>query len=308
MSTVGTSMHEDLLATLRADSGIVLVIGPTGHGKTTVIDQVLADPRCPPGVVFIGDLRGEAADALRAVQLARSRIVVAVLRISRAAGGFRRLADLGVPAADLVDVVRAVYSTRLVRAAGPEPVLLYERLAMTSGIRALVLAGAADDETVHRQAIADGMVSLRELGMRYVRAGRLTTAEVTYTTPDDMRAVAPPREPVCVLYRPVGPTELALIAASGYREFPPRLPEQPIFYPVTNEEYARHIAEQWNVTESGSGYVTRFAVREAFIARYPEQQVGARLHTEYWIPAEDLAECNRNIVGLIEVIASFETK
>jgi hypothetical protein len=79
------------------------------------------------------------------------------------------------------------------------------------------------------------------------------------------------------------------------REFPPRLPAQPILYPVTNEEYARHIAENWNVKESGSGYVTR-----------PVQQVGARVHTEHWVPAEELPELNRNIVGLIEVIASFE--
>lgn len=112
-------------------------------------------------------------------------------------------------------------------------------------------------------------------------------------------------EPVRILFRPVGPKELALIEASGFREFPPRLPEQPIFYPVTNEEYARHIAERWNVRESGSGYVTRFAVKEAFIAKYPIQQAGARIHTEYWVPAEELPDFNRNIVGLIEVIASF---
>ena len=43
------------------------------------------------------------------------------------------------------------------------------------------------------------------------------------------------------MYRPVGPKELELIAAAGYREFPPRLPEQPIFYPVLNEEYARQM-------------------------------------------------------------------
>jgi hypothetical protein len=30
------------------------------------------------------------------------------------------------------------------------------------------------------------------------------------------------------------------------RAFPPRLPEQPIFYPVTNEEYAKQIAKDWN--------------------------------------------------------------
>jgi len=110
------------------------------------------------------------------------------------------------------------------------------------------------------------------------------------------------------MYRPVGPKELELIAAAGYREFPRRLPEQPIFYPVLNEEYARQIAREWNVPASGSGYVTRFAVRKEFLARYPEQQVGASIHREVWIPAEELAEMNRNIVGLIEVIAEYNSK
>jgi hypothetical protein len=111
-----------------------------------------------------------------------------------------------------------------------------------------------------------------------------------------------------IMYRPVGPKELELIAASGYREFPPRLPEQPIFYPVLNEEYARQIAREWNVPASGSGYVTRFAVRKEFLARYREQQVGASIHHEVWIPAEELAEMNRNIVGLIEVIAEYKAE
>ena len=107
------------------------------------------------------------------------------------------------------------------------------------------------------------------------------------------------------LYRPVGPKELALIAASGYREFPPRLPNQPIFYPVMNEEYATQIARDWNVKASGSGFVTRCHVTSFFLERFPEQVVGSSIHRELWIPAEDLAEMNRNIVGLIEVIAEF---
>ena len=41
------------------------------------------------------------------------------------------------------------------------------------------------------------------------------------------------------LYRPVGANELKLIEEVGYTAFPPRLPEQPIFYPVMNEAYAR---------------------------------------------------------------------
>lgn len=45
-----------------------------------------------------------------------------------------------------------------------------------------------------------------------------------------------------ILFRPTGPTELGLVAASGYTRWPQRLPEQPIFYPVTNEQYAIEIA------------------------------------------------------------------
>lgn len=107
------------------------------------------------------------------------------------------------------------------------------------------------------------------------------------------------------LYRPIGPKELELIADSGYEEFPPRLPEQPIFYPVLNEEYATQIARDWNVKASGSGYVTRFDVNKEFLDRYEVQVVGGSIHEEYWIPAEDLPEFNRNIVGTIEVVAEF---
>jgi hypothetical protein len=112
-------------------------------------------------------------------------------------------------------------------------------------------------------------------------------------------------EDLVILYRPTGPKELGLVAASGWRRWPPRLPEQPIFYPVTNEAYAREIAERWNVKESGSGFVTRFAVRKSFLDAYERQVVGAREHEEYWIPAEELEALNDAIVGEIEVVASF---
>lgn len=114
-------------------------------------------------------------------------------------------------------------------------------------------------------------------------------------------------EQTTILFRPVGPKELALIVASGYREFPPRLPDQPIFYPVLNEDYARQIARDWNVPASGTGYVVRFAVKKTFAERYPVRTVGASVHQELWVPPEELAELNRNIVGQLEVVAEFKT-
>jgi hypothetical protein len=107
------------------------------------------------------------------------------------------------------------------------------------------------------------------------------------------------------LWRPVGPEELRLIEQSGMTAFPPRLPEQPIFYPVTTEDYAVKIARDWNVPASGSGFVTKFEVQKAFLDRYEIQDAGGRAHQEYWIPAEDIDAFNRAIVGEIEVVRSF---
>jgi len=110
------------------------------------------------------------------------------------------------------------------------------------------------------------------------------------------------------LYRPVGQREYELIAESGFRRFPPRLPEQPIFYPVANEEYAVQIARDWNTKDSFSGkvgYVLRFAVPTEYLKRYSPHIVGASIHCEYWVPAEELEEFNNNIQGPIEQIACF---
>lgn len=110
---------------------------------------------------------------------------------------------------------------------------------------------------------------------------------------------------IVVLFRPVGPEGLKLIEVAGFRAFPPRLPEQPIFYPVLSEEYAVKIARDWNVQASGAGYVTRFAVRREFLSRYQIQNAGGERFQEYWIPAEELAEFNQNLVGPIEIVRQF---
>jgi hypothetical protein len=109
-----------------------------------------------------------------------------------------------------------------------------------------------------------------------------------------------------ILYRPVGHKELELICEAGFRAFPPRLPDQPIFYPVLNASYARQIAEGWN-TKSGtySGYITRFNIKNEYAGKFQKQIVGGGQHEELWVPAEELTEFNNNIIGHIEVIAAY---
>jgi hypothetical protein len=110
------------------------------------------------------------------------------------------------------------------------------------------------------------------------------------------------------LFRPVGAKELELIRESGFRAFPPRLPHQPIFYPVLTEVYAHQIARDWNTKDAASGYagfVTRFEVRRDYLRQFAIHTVGDATHHEYWIPSEQVPHFNQAIVGLIAVIAEY---
>ncbi len=116
------------------------------------------------------------------------------------------------------------------------------------------------------------------------------------------------QRPTTVLYRPVGRAEYELIRKSKFRAFPPRLPGQPIFYPVVTMEYAAQMARDWNAKDKAAGYagfVTRFHVSSAFLSRYEVHRVGDSQHLEYWIPADDLDAFNKSIRGRIEVVAEY---
>ncbi|WP_395647005.1 hypothetical protein [Terricaulis sp.] len=108
------------------------------------------------------------------------------------------------------------------------------------------------------------------------------------------------------LWRPVGAKELVLIEASAWRRFPPRLPDQPIFYPVLNFDYAEQIARDWNARGDEEGYVLEFDVEDEVARRYPEQTAGAaNLHRELWVPAEELEMFNDAIQGPIRLVARY---
>jgi predicted GIY-YIG superfamily endonuclease len=112
------------------------------------------------------------------------------------------------------------------------------------------------------------------------------------------------KEETVLLWRPTGANELKLIKKSGWKKFPPRLPEQPIFYPVCSKEYAIKIARDWNA-KNGVGHVLEFRVLKSFIDKYKVQNAGGKDHQEYWIPAEELEDFNNAIVGKIYKTETF---
>ena len=112
------------------------------------------------------------------------------------------------------------------------------------------------------------------------------------------------------LYRPVGLEELELIRASGMKRFPPRLAEQSIFFPVLSRDYSQQIAAQWNTKDSVGratrvGFVTEFDLPAEYIERFEEHTVGSSRHMELWVPAENLANFNSQILGRIRVTDVF---
>jgi len=109
-----------------------------------------------------------------------------------------------------------------------------------------------------------------------------------------------------VLWRPVGLAEMELIFESKMKAFPPRLPEQPIFYPVLNEEYAIQIARDWNAnTAPFAGYVTQFSISDSYVGQFPHHVVGGHEHEELWVPAAELADFNGSIEGEIATVSAF---
>jgi len=181
-----------------------------------------------------------------------------------------------------------------------------------------VVAVPEEDGSISKEADGLGYFLEVEIAKEVVevwrqwRGGReptirqLVEAVVHYAVNDAyLPAEAEPVGETTTLYRPVGPEELKLIEESGWTRFPPRLPEQPIFYPVLTEEYATTIAREWNVPASGVGHVTRFEVRNDFLSNHQVEEAGSRDHREYWIPSEEIDAFNEAIVGAIGVISEW---
>ena len=110
------------------------------------------------------------------------------------------------------------------------------------------------------------------------------------------------------LYCPVGLREVERIAASGFHRFPPRTPDRPIFRATPARDAAEAIARDWHTRDDASGYagfVMRFEVRDSLLDRYPLRAADDSGRRELRVPADELDELDRAIVGTIRVEASF---
>ena len=285
----------------------------------------------PLGAYFADDLDQVVQEATRSAEVthAHPEGIAGAIAVAVAAAWAYRLGAGGAPAnMTLVDLVLpyvpdSEVRSRLVRAAAFSPGLPAQWAAGTLGNGSHITAqdtvayclwcassfltdyeaalwhtaiGLGDIDT--NCAIVGGIVASR-VGREGIPAEWIESREPLPHWPFD------DGEATVTLYRPVGEREHVLIAANGYTTFPTRLPEQPIFYPVMNEDYARQIARDWNTRDGGIGYVTRFRVRAAVAERYPPQVVGNCGHVELWVPAEDLDVFNAAIVGPIEVVGAF---
>jgi hypothetical protein len=77
----------------------------------------------------------------------------------------------------------------------------------------------------------------RRLLRSEIRGGRWACQ--SQTAPSLNGTCTMPDSKTMTLWRPCGPAELELVRESGWTAWPPRLPDQPIFYPFLNEETTR---------------------------------------------------------------------
>lgn len=184
------------------------------------------------------------------------------------------------------------------------PPMIAEAVAMIEGV-------LRDPAIRHRTYIALQLLGGQDAVVAFVdEADFLGDAEDRYVAAllaEGRRGRQENADGTTTLWRPTGPAELELVRAGGSKAWPRRLEDQPIFYPVLNEQYATVIARDWNVADSGSGYVTRFRVATPTARKYWTRTAGGPEHLELWVPAEELDAFNAAIVGEIEVVAEFSS-
>jgi hypothetical protein len=111
-----------------------------------------------------------------------------------------------------------------------------------------------------------------------------------------------------ILFRPVGVSELGLLAKNGFRRFPPPTAEKQAFCPMLAFDDARRVAEQSNTKDRKSGFagfVTRFEVADDYVRRLEPGAPGGRWTRGFRVPLSELENFNRHIIGTIEIVRRY---
>jgi len=211
-STLYAALH--LLAT--PDRHIITVEDPVERSLAGVTQVAVRDSiglgfasvlraslRQDPDIMLVGEIR-DAETAAVAMQAALTgHLVLATLHTTDAPGAPARLLDMGVPPFLVAGSLSVVCAQRLVRRRCLQcppgrdvrcgacrstgyrgRTGLFEVMTMSDALRALVMQRASAQE-LRSQALAEGMVSLRQAGVRRVTDGVTSMEEVWRETADD---------------------------------------------------------------------------------------------------------------------------
>ena len=181
--------------------------------------------RHDPDVILVGEIRDSETAEIAVQASLTGHLVFSTLHTNDAPGAVTRLADMGVEPYLVASSLEAVLAQRLVRVIcpgcaesyrpsepeavqatfgqAPPPELhrgagcrecqgtgyrgrtgVFELMHVTEAVRSLVLQRASARQ-IRRQALADGMASLRQDGWRHVLAGRTSVEEVLRVTKDE---------------------------------------------------------------------------------------------------------------------------
>ncbi|OPA96629.1 type II secretion system protein E [Pseudomonas fluorescens] len=167
--------------------------------------------RQDPDIIMIGEIRDQETAEMAVQAALTGHLVFATLHTNDAPGAISRLQELGIAHYLIKATLIGVMAQRLVRllcphckrATGAQEIEheaggcvecrdsgyrsragLYEIMVMNEALKALITPGA-DVQTLRRAALEQGMSSLRMAGLRKVKAGLTTMAEVLRITPGD---------------------------------------------------------------------------------------------------------------------------
>ncbi|HUH36519.1 MAG TPA: hypothetical protein VL027_01110 [Spongiibacteraceae bacterium] len=110
------------------------------------------------------------------------------------------------------------------------------------------------------------------------------------------------------VYAAIGPANLAVVIASGWRRLGVDFPNQAHCYLKRDAQYAAQIARAWHASQYSAGYVVQLRVRETFLATLALDTIAYQDHLQYRLPAAELGDLARHCAGRIRVLHAYHSE